>query len=294
MANRQLKLGRLPRKIDTRTLQLKRFLILKNLPPLPDSFDVDTTFTNFSNNHMFGNDVYGDCVMAGRAHMTLRFECFEQACVIPITDQEVENEYFKESGGSDSGLVMLNSLNEWRQSGWTAAGKPYNIYAYAQVNVTSHDELKYCVYLLRGAYTGFNVPQSAMDQFNAGQPWTVVSGSSIVGGHCVFIKGYNTIGPVCVTWGKDQQMTWQFWDTYFDEAYAVIDNVDPWMNPATDPLNCALLSQELNEITSSPPNPTPPSPTPSPCVFGKTIARIMNFFPWLFHRKGRFKYMNNS
>src|SRR5208337_4499924 len=115
----QYKLGKLPRKIDVRTFQLKKFMPTV-LPPLPDTFDVDSVFANFYDTHMFGNDQYGDCVMAGRGHMTLRFEVFEQGVLIPITDKEVENEYFKETGGQDSGLVMLDSLNEWRQSGWTA------------------------------------------------------------------------------------------------------------------------------------------------------------------------------
>ncbi len=259
------KFGKLPQRVDRRTIQLKTVFMLQNLPPLPLTYDVDSEFTAFNDNHMYGNDVYGDCVMAGRAHMTLRFEDFEQSQVIPITDKDVENEYFAETGGSDDGLVMLDSLNLWRKSGWTAAGKVYNIYAYAQLDITNHNELMYSVYLLRGAYVGFNVPQSAMDQFNAGQPWTVVADDGgIVGGHCVYIVGYNQTGPVCVTWGQKQQMNWAFWDKYFDEAYVVIDNIDSWMNPATDPVNISQLQQELNDITTNPvppPTPTPPPPT---------------------------------
>jgi hypothetical protein len=135
-----------------------------------------------------------------------------------------------------------------------------------------------------------------MDQFNAGQPWTVVANDGgIVGGHCVYVKAFNGTGPICKTWGADQQMTWEFWDKYFDEAYAVIDAVDSWMNPASDPLNISVLSQELNEITSNPPNPAPPIPTPpspSPCLVGNGVAKISNVVPYLFRRKGRFMYMN--
>lgn len=288
------KLGKLAKRVDARTLQLKDFLVYKNLPPLPDSCDVDLAFTNFSNNHMFSNDQYGDCVIAGRAHMTLRFEEFEEKKLILITDKEVTTEYFKETGGSDSGLNMLNSLNEWRKSGWTAAGKIYDIHAYAEINKSNHDELKYTVLLLRGAYTGFSVPQSAMDQFNAKKPWTVVLGSPIIGGHCVYIKAYNEIGPICVTWGANQQMTWEFWDKYFDEAYGIIDNLNVWCDPVIDPLDVEGLESQLTEITSSPPNPTPPIPTPSPCKVGKGSAKVVNFILWILHRKGRFYYMNPS
>lgn len=264
MSTRQFKFGKLPARVDARTLQLKKILPTA-LPPLPETYDVDSIFTNFSDANMYSNDVYGDCVIAGRAHMTLRFEDFEQGIEIPITDKDVENEYFKETGGPDDGLDMLTSLNEWRQSGWTAGGKIYTIYAFAQIALSNHNELMYCVYLLRGAYTGFNVPQSAMDQFNAGQPWTVVANDGgIVGGHCVYIVAYNATGPVCVTWGQKQQMTWAFWDKYFDEAYGVIQGVASFMNPATDPVNDTLLSQELNEITTNPVPPPIPTPPPTP------------------------------
>ena len=28
------------------------------------------------------------------------------------------------------------------------------------------------------------------------------------------------------------------------------------------------------------------------CKVGNTLAKIANFFPWLLHRKGRFRYLN--
>jgi hypothetical protein len=65
---------------------------------------------------MFANDQYGDCVMAGRAHQTLRFELAEQKKVIAISDEDVTREYFQETGVADSGLVVLDSLgvaNQW-------------------------------------------------------------------------------------------------------------------------------------------------------------------------------------
>jgi hypothetical protein len=53
---------------------------------------------------MFGNDTIGDCVIAGRAHQTLRFEDIEPGSVLEaeslmITDKDVLKEYYKETGG---------------------------------------------------------------------------------------------------------------------------------------------------------------------------------------------------
>ena len=304
--------GKNPKKEDKRTLMFAKFLVAENLPAILTASDVDSQFSNMVDNHMFLNDTLGDCVIAGRGHDTFRLEDFQQGIIVPITDNDIRTEYFKETGGEDSGLDMLASLNAWRQ-GWQAGGKTYSIYAFAEINVSNHNELKYAIMLFYGAYTGFNVPTSAMDQFNAGKIWDVVANDGgIEGGHCVYIVAYNETGPICITWGQRQQMTWAFWDKYFDEAYIVIDNIDSWVNPATDPLNITLLAQELSEVTATPipvpptpipPTPTPPTPptpipptptppTPSPCPVGKGTAKILNFVPWVLHRKGRMFYMN--
>lgn len=38
--------------------------------------------------------------------------------------------------------------------------------------------------------------------------------------------------------------------------------------------------------------PVPPAPSPSDCIVGNTIAKILNIFPFLLHRRGRFYYLN--
>jgi hypothetical protein len=300
----QYKFGKKPKRIDKRTLQFGKYLVSANLPSVAPSFDVDSAFTNMVDNNMYDNDTLGCCVIAGRGHCTLRLEDEQQGILIDITDSDIVTEYYKEEGcypqGCDNGLDMLTSLNAW-EKGWVVAGKTYAIAAYTEINIANHNELMYAVMLLYGAYTGLQVPQSAMDQFNAGQIWDVsTTNTQIVGGHCVYIVAYNDTGPICITWGKRQQMTWAFWDKYFDEAYAVIDNIDSWVNPATDPLNIPALLADVAAITGqpaptpvSPPSPIPPpAPVPSPCPIGNSAAKISNFFPWVLHRKGRFYYMN--
>jgi hypothetical protein len=42
-------------------------------------------------------------------------------------------------------------------------------------------------------------------------------------GHYIYVPGYTAQGPVCVTWGRKQQMTWAWLDKYQDEAYAIFD-----------------------------------------------------------------------
>lgn len=274
-----IKLGKKAPRLDGRTIKFAAILRKEKLPAVPDTYDIDQVLGVVDKN-TFNNLTYGDCVIAGRAHQTLRFEKFEQGQLIAITDQDVTQEYFKETGGADNGLVMLDSLNEWRQQGWQAAGKTYTIYAFASTDWKNHDEIKQCIYLLNGVYFGMLVPQYALDDFEAGKRlWDIspTGDQNIVGGHAVYtpaylnIVGYNEVGPVCVTWGDRVQMTWAFWDKYVDEAYAVIDSKDSWVDPASDPLDMALLAQYLQDITGQapqppveptpPPTPTPPAPT---------------------------------
>jgi hypothetical protein len=218
------KLGKAAAKKDKRNLMFAA--VLRAAPTLPSSYDFDTTHSGIPT-PMFGNDEYGDCVIAGRAHQTLRFEDIEQGSVLMITDKEVLKEYFKETGGPDSGLVVLDSLNLWRHKGWKVGKHNYKILAFAQVAFKNHDEVRQAIFADVGIGLGVLLPKSAQRQVQTGQPWDVTSGPDSTpgswGGHYVYVCGYTPAGPVCVTWGRKQQMTWRWLDKYCDEAYAIFD-----------------------------------------------------------------------
>jgi hypothetical protein len=227
-AHKIFKLGKASAKRDKRNFKFAA--LLQAAPPaLPSSYDFDNTHTGIPT-PMFGNDVHGDCVMAGRAHQTLRFEDIEQGSVLMITDKDVLKEYFKETGGPDTGLVVLDSLNEWRHKGWKVGKRTYKIQAYAEVSFTNHNQVRQAIFADVGMGLGVQLPKSAQKQIQTGQPWDVTSGPDAApgswGGHYVYVPGYTPSGPVCVTWGRKQQMTWAWLDKYCDEAYAIFDAKD--------------------------------------------------------------------
>lgn len=226
-SNGIIRFGKKRAKHDTRNLMFAS--ILRAAPALPSEYDFDVVHHGVPT-PMYGNDYYGDCVMAGRAHQTLRFELIEQKKLIAITEKDVLTEYFDETGGVDSGLVVLDSLKEWRKQGWIAAKRRYKIKAFAQIDQAKRAEVKRAVFLDIGVGLGFTLPDAAITQFHAGKPWTVVSGKSgqpnPKNGHYVYVPGYTKTGPVCVTWGRKQQMTWAFLVKYCDEAYTIIDAID--------------------------------------------------------------------
>lgn len=255
----ELKLGKLPARIDERTIRLSSIIRKELLPPLPMYYDLDEALGGIDNNRMFLNDQYGDCVIAARAHQTFRFEKFEQGRQIKISDQEVIDQYFKETGGGDWGLVLLSSLNYWRQEGWPVGGKNYTIYAFAAVDWKDHDEVCHCIHLLDGVNFGMKVYQNDLDQFNANKPWQLTENDGeFRGGHGVYLHvyGYDDQSIVCTTWGRRQRMSWKFWDKRVDEAFGIVDNRNAWMGDSS-PVDLQKLDGYLKEITANGEGPKP-------------------------------------
>jgi len=246
-AHKVFKLGKTAAKKDTRNLKFAT-LLQAAPPPLPSAYDFDSSHPGVPT-PMFGNDVHGDCVIAGRAHQTLRFEDIEQGSVLMITDQAVLKEYFKETGGPDTGLVVLDSLNEWRHKGWKVGKHTYTIQAFSEVAFTRHDEVRQAIYADVGIGLGVQLPNAAKAQIQTGQPWDVTSGPDSVrgswGGHYVYVPGYTPSGPVCVTWGRKQQMTWAWLDMYCDEAYAIFDARNRFKKTIVDKAKIATFLKSL-------------------------------------------------
>jgi hypothetical protein len=187
-----------PPKIDKRTIPLKAILRKERLPALPDYFSVDESVGGVNDRRMFGNDEYGNCAEAMKAHHLLRFEKFEQGVQIYISDQEVIDQYFEETGGQDTGLDMLDTLKWWRKTGFISGGRTYKIYAFASVDESepSLEEVRYCIYLLNGIDFGMAVYKKDMEQFNAGEPWTLTGNDGqLLGYHGVYGHEYGIPTP---------------------------------------------------------------------------------------------------
>lgn len=256
-----IRLGKHMFREDKRTLKLRT--ILKELPPIPENWNWDMQLGVDIPTPMFANDKYGCCVIAGRAHQTLRMEAKEQCSVLSITDDDVIKEYFRQTGGFDNGLVGLDSMVAWRNTGWIIPWKRttwcriarganhYNIYAFAQVNHRNHAEVKAAIYLLMGVQLGVALPISAQQQLIDGKPWDVVSGPDAAWGswgfHMIYIPAYQTgAGLDCITWGKRQPLTWAFLDTYCDEMWASVDNRNNWMEDS--PIDVKVLDTYLKQV----------------------------------------------
>jgi len=278
--------------IDFRTIPLRAILKLDKLPALPTEYDANKAVGGFVDNNMFGNDQYGCCVIAAQAHDTLVFERFEQGIVIPITRDDVINEYLRQSGGRDTGLYLTCAMKEWRKTGWEAAGKHYDIYAFASADPADHTQIKYSIYLLNGVIFGMKVYSTDIDQFRKNEPWHLTgSNGTFEGGHGVYAYAYKTAhydcphcntdwaedcitgwaedSLICNTWGEEQPMDWDFWNARVNQAFAVVDNKNKWLGDS--PLNIPLMESYLKEITgSSGDNPGCPCP-----AVGRILRKVL-------------------
>lgn len=252
-----MKFGKLPAVRDPRTLQLAR-LFPKQLPPIPEEYDFDTDQRYAAPKiptPMFMNDVYGDCVIAGRAHLQLRFERREQGRLIPIKDQEVFWEWQNENGGTYKGLNMLSSLKAWRTWGWTAGGKQYKIDGWGELDPCATDHLWAGLYLLGPLYAGFDLPYAITKATTLPDVWDLTSGPDSAGdpegGHCMIIAGASKKrGAVkLITWGREQWATLAWLEAYCTECYGVIDAVDAFMQgPPT--IDVPLFREYLQQLAA--------------------------------------------
>jgi len=219
-----LKFGKKEARKDERNFRMAA--LLPKAATIPTSWNFDTKHRNIPT-PMFANDKYGDCVIAGRGHQTLRFEHLEQGGVLPITDADILKEWRLENGNTEDGLYILDSLKLWRTAGWRAAGKTYKIRAFAEVNPKNAEEVRATICNDIGIMTGFALPDSCIDEFNRNKYWTNTSQEpNPYNGHCVLIVGYSKQYLACITWAKRQKMSWKFFQKYCDEAYGVIDDTN--------------------------------------------------------------------
>jgi hypothetical protein len=216
------------------SFKLENLVNTEALPPLPAVF-------GHVNNHVvwgeLGNNECGDCVWAGAAHETMAY-ALAQHRKMPVFDtQTVVAQYSEQTGynpdwadmdgvnPSDQGTDMQSAASYRRKTGLLdAAGVRHQITAYAAIPVGRGKTplmLLYSAYLFGACGLGLQLPASAMDQFDKGQPWSVVRGSPNEGGHYVPVLGRNSRGNVLiVTWGRIQAVTQDFIHEYMDEGVA--------------------------------------------------------------------------
>jgi hypothetical protein len=228
-----LKLGNNFSKPDSRDLQYENYRSAKTAVLVPEVFGHGNTFKDWG---MLGNDQYGDCVFAGADHEQMLIANLalpgapvgvEPVKFTPenaLADYGAVTGFDPQTGEGDNGTDPRESFKYRQKTGLIdASGKRHKIAAYVSIPVTNIAAVIEATFIFDAVGIGFEFPGSAMEQFNNGEPWAVVKGAQIEGGHYVPIVGKPSKGNLAiVTWAKRQVMTEAFYKKYTVEAWAFI------------------------------------------------------------------------
>jgi hypothetical protein len=213
------RLGKKPPKFDRRTLRLARYIEDRKLPKIPQRHTLSArTLAAFPDLGKMKNDVLGDCTCAAIGHMFQTWTVYGGKAWRP-TDPQIVDMYNRLNGGRDEGAAMLDVLNSTRELGMGGN----KIYAFVAIDPQDHDQVRTAQFLFGGIYFGAGLPVTAQTQTT----WDLVTGNGSEpyswGGHAMNVIDYLKGGPVAVTWGELQKITWAWWDRYVDEAYAILE-----------------------------------------------------------------------
>lgn len=220
-----LKLGKKPAVHDPRTLKLAKYLNYPQLPTPPARVDWTSRLGPLG---MMANDRLGDCTCAAMGHMVQVWTAEANEAPVVISDEDIVKAYEAACGyspgdpSSDQGGNEQRVLSYWRNTGIGPAG--HKITGFASVNPHDRLEVQTALALFGGIYLGVALPLSAQAQ--VGRIWSTMLGANAQpnswGGHAVPGAQYDETGLTVITWGALQRMTWGFFQTYVDEAYAVV------------------------------------------------------------------------
>lgn len=254
----QYKLGKQSPKRDPRTFQLGSYL--KPAITAPPATQDWTTKVK-APWEMMGNDTYGDCTCAAAGHMVMTWTANQsKEVVVPTPDIIKFYDHFS-GGNPDAGANMLDVLNYWRRRGLDS----HKITAFMALQPRSHVEAQDAINLFGACYIGVALPDFAVP---AGVdfltiPWQVPPQGPVGNaapdpnnGHCIPAFAYDQHNLYVVTWGAVKSMSWEFYDAYMDEAYAVLS--PDWATPeelAPNGLNAQALLSDLQSIDQAVPQP---------------------------------------
>lgn len=243
------KLGKLPVRVDVRTLRLRQYVDLGELPAAPPALDLSAGVPDWP---MYGNDRIGDCTTAAAGHMIEAWTEAASGHATEVSDAAVLQAFAAvrvvDPATGEEGAVELDVLRYWRKQGIGG----HRIGAFAGVAARDQALVRSAAWLFEGLYVGLALPLTAQTQ--AVWDWTgSLSGPAEPGswgGHAVDVVGYDDAGLTFVTWGSLKRMTWAFWERYCDEAYCILSSDFLEAGRAPNGFDRAALEKDLALVTA--------------------------------------------
>lgn len=208
------------------------------LPPLPVTVDNVAKLPAFVG--MMKNDTYGDCTCAGMAHLIQLWTGDAAGVMLTEPDAQVLEAYRDitgfdlATGKPDLGAAEQEVLRWWQKTGFPMAdGTRHKIGPVYEANPRNLLGLCEVIWEFGAAYVGFEVPGGFMEELPTIW-WDNPAYSTIEGGHCVILTGFNRTDPNpnawlfdVTTWGTNRQfkMRADFLTRYVNEAYGIVSSL---------------------------------------------------------------------
>ena len=207
---------------------------------------------------MLGNDRYGNCAWAGLLHLWQGWTANNGAVLIPDTACALAD-YGRATGFSagppvvnDNGTVLASALAYAMQTGLAIQSDAALRMLGAAASIQPDDLtgiMRACD-LFGCCYTGMALPGNAEDDFAAGREWRDMTGQP-EDGHCPPILDYDlaTRTFYCLTWGRVQTMSFDYWLKYGTEAHAILSR--DWLGPtriAPSGLSMATMDGMIRDL----------------------------------------------
>lgn len=236
-------------------LRFATYLTIAQLPTPPEVFGHYELIDNWG---MLGNDDWGDCALAGACHQTMLWTK-EGGNEAPFDTAAALRNYSEVAGfnpndgppGSnytDNGTDMGVLAQHWQRTGIVDSNSTYHkVVAVMDLNPGDLRELWLATYLFQTVGLGFDMPASAMQQTQAGQPWDAVpNDGGIEGGHYVPSCGRLANGNLLiVTWGQLQQVTPAFYSKYSNQGIVALSEEMLVNAKSIDGFDDTVLRQDL-------------------------------------------------
>lgn len=207
---------------------------------------------------MLANDRWGDCVWAGAAHEHMLWTLEGNIPRAHFTSKDVLSDYSAVTGfnplnpNTDQGTDMQAAAAYRQKTGIIdTMGQRHTIDAYSALRKGDMNQLATAAYIFGAVGVGVQCPYSMEDQFNSSQPWSVVEGDSVEGGHYFPVVGRNSDGNfLCITWGRIQAITPAWLIKYCDEAicYLGLEFINASTKLSPESFNQENLTQYLRQL----------------------------------------------
>ncbi len=226
--HRLLRLGRRPRARNPGVPHLSTLMAGFDVAPPPDSVDYLSSMPNYLG--MMLNDSLGCCTISAIYHAV---QVWTHAASKMQTDADEDVlatyetfcGYVDGDSNTDKGGVEQTVLGDWMTDGIPIdSGANNKLAAWFEIDPRNTDDIKRSINECGLCYIGFEVPENIVPSTgNPPQLWEVDPDAEIMGGHAIVLAGYDANTISLISWGQKYQMTWDFFQTYTDEAYALVN-----------------------------------------------------------------------